>query len=56
MKDCKELAEVSFPNKEITSPCLLKSKSYIVINAGIMKELKCLEHDVAEKNIGGSND
>jgi hypothetical protein len=48
MKDCKELAEVSSPNKQITSPCLPKSKSYIVINVVIMKKLKLVKQDVAE--------
>ncbi len=48
MKDCKELAKVSSPNKQITSPCLLKSKSYVVINPTIMKKLKLVEQDVGE--------
>jgi hypothetical protein len=46
MKDCKELAKVSSPNKQITSSCLLKSKSYVVINPTIMKKLKLVEQDV----------
>jgi hypothetical protein len=48
MKDCKELAKVSSPNKQITSPHLLKSKSYATINLAIKKEFKLVEQDVGE--------
>jgi hypothetical protein len=56
MKDCKELVQVSSPNKQITSLHLLKSKSYVATNLTIRKEFNFVEQDVGEENIDGSSD
>ncbi len=52
----QKLVEVSSPNKHITSLRLLKSKSYVVANMVVKKEVKFVEQDVGEENIGGSID
>jgi hypothetical protein len=56
VKNCNELPEVSSSNKHITSLRLQKSKTYVVTNPAIRKELKLVEQDVGEEDIGGSND
>ncbi len=56
VKDCKELVEISSPNKQITSLRLLKSKSYAIANLAIEKELKLVEQNAGEEKIGGNSD
>ncbi len=56
VKNCKELAKVSSPNKKISSLRLQKSKTYVAVNLTIKKKLKLVEQDVGEENIGGCSD
>lgn len=40
---CKDLVEISYPCKQITSPLLPKSKAFVVANLAIKKKFKLVD-------------